>query len=422
MGAWDFIGIDSKPLTHGMHLYPAIMNPHVARRLIKNFGVDGGVVLDPFCGSGTTLVEAKLQGMMSVGFDLNPLAREISKAKTQSYDILKLDKFIMDFSQKLETLELITLSKAVKQSGFDGDKIKTWFPNRSIREIASVLTLINDYKEVGDKEKLFVKTALSDCIRKVSLQRMNEWKNYRISGWQDMNLDDQYQPLFPILKEKLFNNFNSCVRYVKELGKRGNLKIKTHIFEENSVFSSNFSGKPEKGFDLVVTSPPYGDSRTTVAYAEFSWMINVWLGLDKRPPGRLGKEMMGGKIKDSIQKIGCRTIDRTIAKMDEKIAMKNHSFYCDYLKSIENISKSVKDGGIVCYVVGNRTSGGRILRLDLFTRWAFEQNGFRRIGTIKKRRLPNTKMPNAISSSGTKGKKIVSTMNNEYIIVCKKVI
>jgi hypothetical protein len=107
--------------------------------------------------------------------------------------------------------------------------------------------------------------------------------------------------------------------------------------------------------------------------------------------------------------------------MEDKFARSNYAFYRDYLKSIENISKVVNKDGHVCYIVGNRTSGGQNLRMDLFTRWAFEQNGFKRVGKIKRRRVPNTRMPAMIAINGKNIEKIkVRTMNHEYIIVCQK--
>ena len=69
------------------------------------------------------------------------------------------------------------------------------------------------------------------------------------------------------------------------------------------------------GFDLVVTSPPYGDSPTTMAYEQFSWLPNVWLGLDARSPGKLAKEMLGGLVAKEIKQIGYRPIDKAIANM-----------------------------------------------------------------------------------------------------------
>ena len=59
---------------HGFHAYPARTHPVTARLLIEDFAPPGGVVLDPFCGSGTVLVEAMLAGRSAIGTDLNPIA------------------------------------------------------------------------------------------------------------------------------------------------------------------------------------------------------------------------------------------------------------------------------------------------------------------------------------------------------------
>ena len=67
---------------HGFHAYPARLHPLTAARLVEAFAPAGGTVLDPFCGSGTVLVEAMLAGRPSVGTDLNPLAIALSTLKT----------------------------------------------------------------------------------------------------------------------------------------------------------------------------------------------------------------------------------------------------------------------------------------------------------------------------------------------------
>ncbi len=67
---------------HGFHAYPARMHPLTAARLVEAFVPRGGTVLDPFCGSGTVLIEAMRAGRNAVGTDLNPLAAELADAKT----------------------------------------------------------------------------------------------------------------------------------------------------------------------------------------------------------------------------------------------------------------------------------------------------------------------------------------------------
>lgn len=68
---------------HGFHSYPARMHPLAARRLIEAFSAPGDRVLDPFCGSGTVLVEARLAGRAAVGVDANPLAVRLSRLKVR---------------------------------------------------------------------------------------------------------------------------------------------------------------------------------------------------------------------------------------------------------------------------------------------------------------------------------------------------
>jgi hypothetical protein len=67
---------------HGFHSYPARMHPETATRLIAALSKLGQTVLDPFCGSGTVLVEARRQGRRGAGYDVNPLSRELVWLKT----------------------------------------------------------------------------------------------------------------------------------------------------------------------------------------------------------------------------------------------------------------------------------------------------------------------------------------------------
>jgi hypothetical protein len=71
---------------HGFHSYPARMHPDTAQRLIARLSESGQVVLDPFCGSGTVLVEGRRLGRRSLGYDVNPLSRELTWLKTLGPD------------------------------------------------------------------------------------------------------------------------------------------------------------------------------------------------------------------------------------------------------------------------------------------------------------------------------------------------
>jgi SAM-dependent methyltransferase len=69
---------------HGFHSYPARLHPLTARRLVEGLSPPNGSVLDPFCGSGTVLVEARLLGRRALGVDVNPLAIELSGMKANA--------------------------------------------------------------------------------------------------------------------------------------------------------------------------------------------------------------------------------------------------------------------------------------------------------------------------------------------------
>jgi DNA methylase len=79
--AWDFPSSASR---RELHPYPARFIPEIPAQALDLLNVDGAV-LDPFCGSGTTLVEARRRGLTSVGVDLNPIACLISRVRTQTW-------------------------------------------------------------------------------------------------------------------------------------------------------------------------------------------------------------------------------------------------------------------------------------------------------------------------------------------------
>jgi SAM-dependent methyltransferase len=79
---------------HGFHSYPARMHPLSARRLIEELSQKGERVLDPFCGSGTVLVEARLLGREAVGVDANPLAARLAHLKARGSTPEERDRLI----------------------------------------------------------------------------------------------------------------------------------------------------------------------------------------------------------------------------------------------------------------------------------------------------------------------------------------
>ncbi|MFQ6118862.1 MAG: DNA methyltransferase [Methanosarcinales archaeon] len=100
--SWDFRGANTKIYTHCFHSYPARMIPQVAGRLIDLYCKNKKLLFDPYCGTGTSLVEANLRNINAIGTDLNPLARLITKAKTTPISLQVLDLYLKDFNEYIK--------------------------------------------------------------------------------------------------------------------------------------------------------------------------------------------------------------------------------------------------------------------------------------------------------------------------------
>ena len=113
---WDFPQSKTSESIHSIHPYPAKFIPEIPRHLIESLPIPKDTaILDPFCGSGVTLVEAQIRGLKSVGIDLNPIACLISKVKTQNLpaDFLNAADHCVNLREKdlsLQALETYLIS------------------------------------------------------------------------------------------------------------------------------------------------------------------------------------------------------------------------------------------------------------------------------------------------------------------------
>ena len=174
----------------------------------------------------------------------------------------------------------------------------------------------------------------------------------------------------------------------------------------------------DESIDLVITSPPYGDSKTTVAYDQFSKLSLKWLGLYDN----FEKFQLGYKLKNIDLDLPSEELYKClyeIEKKDKKRAKEVYSFYYDLYFAIKQISKKVKTGGHVIFVVGNRTVKGIELPTDKICADFFKQYDFIHEITLV-RQISNKRMPVQTSPTNIKGQK-ASTMKYEYIVILKKI-
>lgn len=391
---FDFKDIPASTGIYGIHPYPAMFHFLVVREIIRNFSKEKEYVLDPFMGSGVVAGECLISGRNFIGYDINPLAILISKVRTTP----------LQYEALLETLESVSQSfREKKPSAVEFHNIHYWFDEKVIDNLSRLRQAISTIE--NDEVKDFFKVAFSETVRRVSKTRYNEFKLLR-KREENSNLD-----VLGVFREISFKN----IWLLTDFYKRSQPHKTTLKIEEGNILN----GIPleDSSIDLVITSPPYGDSRTTVAYGQFSRLSLRWLGLEEN----VDRISLGAKSTEISHDLPSDLLYKCINKIadkDGKRAKEVFSFYRDLYNSIQIISKKLKRNGFVCFVVGNRRVRGLELPTDKISADFYEHQGFEHKKTII-RAISNKRMPIENAPSNIKGEKDF-TMRYEYIVILKK--
>lgn len=403
---WNFKEHSMKEYVHGLHPYPAMMMPLIAREMLSKYGKGKDTAFfDPYVGSGTTIAEAQLYGAKEAfGFDLNPLAILISKVKTSPLNI-------EDVKKRFEFFENY---KNIDESSYKIPNffiLKSWFRQENIVQLAKIKKFVLDCDNQDTLD--FYKMCFSEVVRSVSETRNGEFKLYRMPK---KSLDNFRPNAFEMFEQVVERN----IKIFEQAKPVQNTDV--HLIYDNSANCVKKYNLKDR-FDLIVTSPPYGDSHTTVAYGQFSRLSNEWL--DFSDAGHVDSKLMGGKKSDDY-KFDIEELDDAILKIKDYDLNNNGdryksviSFYKDYFETIEAISQTLKIGGYAIYVVGNRRVRNIELPLDVITYKMFEKFGYSHEITFV-RDILNKRMPSKASPSNRKGGQI-STMTKEYIVVMKRI-
>jgi tRNA G10 N-methylase Trm11 len=408
---WTFNGASTRELTHCYHDYPARMIPQVAGKLLDLFGISAKSLFDPYSGSGTSLVESNIRGINAFGTDLNPLARLIAKAKTTTPKITLLEKQISAFNKMALEDKLRKLKETPQVYGIA--RLDFWFKPEVIEKLFRLRKFI---QSIEDEEiRLFFQVAFSETVRDSSNTRNAEFKLYR---YGEDKLAKFNPDVYGIMISKLQRNLDGYRKYKAIIE---NLKHRpfANVYDFNTV-----DGIPEncilpESIDIVVTSPPYGDSGTTVAYGQYSRLSAAWLELEE--PDKIDRKLMGGKTVKEVSSFPSEALNSAIEnvrKSDEKRAREVASFYVDLHASISNVAKVIKQNGYACYVVGNRKVKGVVLPTDIAVKDFFGNYGFEYVNTFM-RSIPNKRMPSRNSPTNATGV-LDDTMTQEYIVVMRR--
>ena len=404
---WTFQNSPTRQLTHCYHDCPARMIPQVAGKLLDTFGQNSKTLFDPYNGSGTSLVEGFVRGINVNGTDLNPLARLIAKAKTTCLNLEEID------SKIIELKSFITNNSTPAAEYIDGiNRLGFWFKP----EVVEKLSILKEFfKHLSNDVLPFFQIAFSETVRESSNTRNEEFKLYK---YEEARLEKFNPDVFRIMMLKLARNREGLKDFLSVVNKLTSIPT-AKVFDFNTVDGIPTDAIAPETIDIVVTSPPYGDSGTTVAYGQYSRLSAAWLDLPEA--GKIDQKLMGSKRIKVIGEFPSTELNKALAIINEeypKRALEVAAFYDDLEGSIKNVSTLVRSGGYACYVVGNRKVKGVVLPTDIVIKDFFEPFGFSYVNTFH-RGIPNKRMPSKNSPSNAIGKQD-DTMTREYIVVMRK--
>jgi len=405
---WDFKTANTKEYTHCFHNYPAMMIPQIARRLLARYAKNAQWLFDPYCGTGTSLVEANLHGIKAVGTDLNPLARLIAQTKTTPIQLIDLEHYLTEFKTYIVTLKPGHQLFSATLPTFKN--IDYWFATDIQRQLAMVKIYLEQIESKAIQN--FFKIAFSETVRESSWTRNSEFKLYRMTEKQRATFKPD---VFGMMLTKLQRNQQGLQQFMR-CCKNKTATSQVMAFNTVETIPLDLVNK----FDVVITSPPYGDSRTTVAYGQFSRLSSQWLAFAEAV--QVDKLLMGGqRQRGERYHNGGYDLNNELQQIshhDEKRAQEVQVFFNEYAHSIAHVAQAIKPGGYACYVVGNRTVKGVQLPMHRVTEQLFSVHGFEHLTTIQ-RNIPHKRMPSKNSPTNVSGA-IGATMGKEHIVIMRR--
>jgi DNA modification methylase len=369
---------DPKYVTHGIHAYKGKFYPQLARSLFNLADLASGQqILDPFCGSGTVPLEAYLNGFQGVGFDMNPLAVKIAKAKTEvvSVDPYLRDRLLAQFQQRVAGLKPSTNMDVFPAASMQ--EIESWFPSKVIRKIAALLRAIRETPDVQVKE--FLEVLLSNIVRDVSQQDPQDLRIRR----RDTPIEDA--EVFDLFLAHLGEQRARLSKFASRSNKAPCKFREARIWQLDSRDLKSFSlaGIENNSIDAIVTSPPYA---TALPYIDTDRLsILLLCGLPSIERSQIEESLTGSR---EIRNGDRKALETTIEKSDFKevpsltaraIVSKVHRlnkdadvgfrrknmaalllrYFADMTKVFRNVDASLKPGASAFFVIGdNVTTAG----------------------------------------------------------------
>lgn len=375
---------DPKYVTHGLHPYKGKFYPQLAKCLLNLAGKgEGAILLDPFCGSGTTLLEGYLNGLAAYGCDMHPLAAKIARAKTE---ILDADPDVLTAVIRVIQDAIVSAPRRfpADASEFPSgclEEIKRWFPTPVVAKLNWLLRTIrrNSAGPIRD----FLEVVLSSVVRDVSQQEPSDLRiRYRKELLQDADVLGQFAG-------QLVIQFARVEKFWRVRGRAPSRFLPSRVIEGDNRDRPTFErlGLAPGSVDLVLTSPPYATALPYIDTDRLSLLTIFGLSSSERRPldgGLIGSREISLVERRRIENLSAKATglpaacSEFLAQMRARLSKDDDAgfrkqnmpalmsrYLIDMQKTLRNLYIFCKPGAEAMIVIGdNRTLlSGKSLRI-----------------------------------------------------------
>ena len=407
----DGEGADRSENLHRLFMYPAMMVPATQYAVIQAVAdtlPQGAWTMDPFMGSGTSLMSCMEFGFNVYGQDVNPFAVMLTQAKVEKYDLVQLKDACQNVINRIsqDTCESVDISFT---------NIDKWF-NKDVQiALSKIRRAIQSVEQQQIRRFLWV--IMSEVIRTGSNDRTSTFKLHRRSEEdiekRNVNVTKEFSSLVNRGIEDIESYWNKLAS--ENQGRNEDLEVEKDIRwgnTKNAVLS-------QVKFDLLVSSPPYGDNHTTVTYGHPGDLSCPYDYV--KTTQEIDRQSLGGRInkKELLATIEMvyghtptlRIFFENLPAEEKQKYYKTLSFISDFDSSLDKIVASMKEDAFYIWTIGNRFVGSREIPNDQILVELMESRGIMLFERAE-RQILNKKQARKNSCS--------QTMEKEHILIFHK--
>jgi hypothetical protein len=355
---YEITASKSNEYTHDIYKFPTKFIPEIPRWALRTLSKrNGAAIMDPFCGSGTTLVEASLLGKFSVGIDINPFCRLLSKVKTTPFNSKKFDESERLFNKIMSSLkDERNIHHRNKLDLPELYNLEHWFSKAAINELAVIRDLISHSQGVTSDDVVdFFKICLASILKRVSFADKQSPKPY-----VSKRIIKKPPAVTKEFSRSYRNSIESLKRFSAAVHNRYSHIVPCGNAKELILGKTFLDQEGIEGYDLMVTSPPYINAYDLVRTFKLELF---WLDLIHSQEVRGLKEKHIGteEIPQILYSKGSPTsgheglddIIEKIYRVDEKRAYVVWKFFDDMKQNLQQVFDLLLPGGCYVIVVGN---------------------------------------------------------------------